>query len=66
MVDKDNRRIIPIIWLIGGAATLIFGILSLLPNFHTGIGAAKYQLGSTAFIAIGFIDIIGSGAKLTA
>jgi len=58
MVDKDNRRIIPIIWLIGGAATLIFGILSLLSNFHTGIGAAKYQLGSTAFIAIGFIDII--------
>ena len=37
---------------------LIFGILSLLSNFCACIEAAKNQLGSTAFIAIGFIDII--------
>jgi hypothetical protein len=58
MVDKNNRHFIPIIWLIGGAAMLIFGILSLLSNFCACIEAAKNQLGSTAFIAIGFIDII--------
>jgi hypothetical protein len=58
MVDKNNRHVIPIIWLIGGAAMLVFGIFSLLSNFCLCIGAAKYQLGSTAFIIIGFIDII--------
>jgi hypothetical protein len=58
MVDKDNRRVIPVIWLIGGAAMLVFGILSLLSNFCLCIEAIKYQRASTAFIIIGFIDIV--------